>query len=133
MKIDAYSFVSAVNGVLAQRLMRVNCEACAEPYTPSAELLSDSRIGDDLSAYRFTHGAGCAECRGSGYRGRKAIGELLVLNDELRELIVNRAGTRLFKDKAREHGTRFLRDAALDMVRQGETTLEEANRVTFVA
>jgi general secretion pathway protein E len=133
MKIDAYSFVSAVNGVLAQRLMRLNCTHCAVAYDPAPELLHDSRLPAAAVGWRFMRGTGCAECRGTGYRGRRAIGELLVLNDELRELIVDRAGSRLFKEKAREHGTRFLRDAALDLVQHGESTLEEANRVTFVA
>ena len=76
---------------------------------------------------------GCRECRGSGYKGRKAIAELLILNDELRELIVARAPIRQLKDAARRNGTRFLRDAALDAVQRGDTTLQEIDRVTFVA
>ena len=79
------------------------------------------------------NGKGCGECRGPGYRGRKAIAELLVLNDELRELIVARAPMREMKEAAQRNGTRFLRDAALDAVKAGETTLQEINRVTFVA
>lgn len=132
MKIDPFSFVSAVNGVLAQRLIRVNCSSCREPHSPPAELLANSRLpqGDGWS---FARGRGCPDCRGTGFKGRKAIGELLELDDSLRELIVSRATSKAFKDAAREHGTRFLRDAALDLVRSGETTLEEANRVTFVA
>jgi len=134
MKLDPYSFVSALNGVLAQRLLRVNCRSCAVEYRPDAELIAASRIeGGDLPRFRFGRGAGCGECRGTGYKGRKAIGELLVLNDELRELVVTRAPARAFKQQALAAGTRFLRDAALDLVRNGETTLEEANRVTFVA
>jgi len=107
MGVDTYNLVSALNGVLAQRLVRVLCKAC--------------------------HGKGCAECRGTGFKGRKAIGELLVLNDELRELIVARAPVRKLKETARAAGTIPLRDAALAMVEAGETTLEEINRVTFVA
>lgn len=133
MKLDPYSFVSALNGVLAQRLIRINCSHCASPYTPDAGLLEDSRIAaDTLSTFRFMRGTGCGTCRGSGYLGRKAIGELLVFNDDLRELVVSRAPARVFKEKALATGTRFLRDIALDLVRNGETTLEEANRVTFV-
>jgi general secretion pathway protein E len=78
-------------------------------------------------------GKGCAECRGTGYKGRRAIGELLVLNDELRELIVARAPARKLKEAARAAGTVPLRDAAMELVSAGETTLEEINRVTFVA
>jgi general secretion pathway protein E len=107
MGVDAYNLVSALNGVLAQRLVRVLCKSC--------------------------HGKGCGECRGTGFRGRRAIGELLVLNDELRELIVARAPARKLKEAARAAGTVPLRDAATALVQAGETTLEEINRVTFVA
>lgn len=78
-------------------------------------------------------GRGCRECRGAGYRGRKAIAELMILNDEIRELITRRAPARELKDAAARAGTRFLREAALDAVRSGETTLQEINRVTFVS
>jgi general secretion pathway protein E len=107
MGVDSYNLVSALNGVLAQRLVRVFCTAC--------------------------QGKGCGNCRGTGFRGRKAIGELLVLNDELRELIVSRAPARKLKEAARAAGTVPLRDAAMQLVQSGETTLEEINRVTFVA
>ena len=100
----------------------------------SAELLAESGLaGTDVSSWKFRTGRGCRECRGLGYRGRKAIAELLVLNDELRELIASRAPARSIKDLAKRSGTRFLRQAALDSVKAGETTLEEINRVTFVA
>jgi general secretion pathway protein E len=107
MGVDTYNLVSALNGVLAQRLVRILCKACRS--------------------------RGCPECRNTGFRGRKAIGELLVLNDELRELVVARAPARQLKDAARAAGTVPLRDAALALVEAGETTLEEINRVTFVA
>jgi len=107
MGVDAYNLVSALNGVLAKRLVRVLCTAC--------------------------RGKGCGSCRGTGFKGRRAIGELLVLNDELRELIVARAPARKLKEAARTAGTVALRDAALELVNAGETTLEEINRVTFVA
>jgi general secretion pathway protein E len=107
MGVDTYNLVSALNGVLAQRLVRVLCKTC--------------------------NGKGCNECRGTGFKGRKAIGELLVLNDELRELIVARAPARKLKEAARAAGTVALRDAAMALVQAGETTLEEINRVTFVA
>ena len=106
MNVDLYGFVSALNAILAQRLVRLVCAPCA--------------------------GAGCRECRGAGYKGRKAIAELLVLNDEIRELITARAPVRQLKEAAARNGTRFLRDAALDAVRKGETTQQEVDRVTFV-
>ena len=134
MNVDLHSFVSALNAIVAQRLVRLNCVHCAEPYSPDPELLQESGIDHaQASSYKFMKGKGCRECRGLGYRGRKAIAELLVLNDELRELIASRAPARQIKDMARNNGTRFLRAAALDAVKAGETTLEEINRVTFVA
>jgi len=134
MEVDPYSFVSALNGVLAQRLIRLVCPHCAEPHHPDAEALADSGI-DPRSAgeMRFVHGTGCGQCRGSGYRGRKAIAEILNLNDDIRELIASRQPVKIIKEAARANGTRLLREAALDAVRRGETTLEEINRVTFVA
>jgi general secretion pathway protein E len=85
-----------------------------------------------MQDFRFRHGSGCGICRGTGYRGRKGIAEILTLNDELRELIVERASLRLIKEAARRSGTRFLRDSALNLVASGHTTLEEVNRVTLV-
>ena len=107
MGVDSYNLVSALNGVLAQRLVRVFCKECRSK--------------------------GCGACRGTGFRGRRAIGELVVLNDELRELIVSRAPARRLKDAARASGSVALREAAMQLVQAGETTLEEINRVTFVA
>ena len=78
-------------------------------------------------------GQGCGQCRGTGYKGRKAIAEILNLNDEIRELIVAREPIRRIKEAALRNGTRYLREAALDLVKSGETTLREVNRVTFVA
>ena len=134
MGVDPYSFVSALNGVLAQRLVRLACPHCAEPVVPDAELLASSGI-DPATAheYRFMAGRGCGQCRGTGYKGRKAIAEMLHLNDEIRELIVAKEPIRRIKEAARRNGTRYLRESALDLVKQGETTLQEINRVTFVA
>jgi general secretion pathway protein E len=134
MGVDTYSFVSALSGVLAQRLIRVVCEQCAERYVPSRQLLEESQLSMAASAdFNFTIGRGCQHCRGSGYRGRKAIGELLVLNDELREAIINRAPVRQLKELSQKGGVRLIRSVALELVRGGETTLEEVNRVTVMA
>ncbi len=133
MNVDLYGFVSALNAILAQRLVRLVCTHCAEVQIPNKETLQESGLGAiDVSSWKFLNGKGCRECRGAGYRGRKAVAELLVLNDEIRELITGRAPIRHLKEAAARHGTRFLRDAALDAVRRGLTTLEEINRVTFV-
>jgi len=134
MGVDPYSFVSALNGILAQRLVRVNCSHCAEPVTPSPQLLAESGLTPEAVAdYDFRAGKGCGHCRGSGFKGRRAIPEMMVLNDEIRELISTRAPIRQVKEAAARAGVRTLRDSALDLVRQGVTTLEEVNRVTFVA
>ena len=134
MGVDPYSFVSAVNGILAQRLVRLTCPHCSEEVMPSDDELDISGITKaELQGYRFMKGSGCGQCRGSGYKGRKAISELLLLNDEIREVIVAREPIRRLKEAACQGGTHFLREAALELVCRGETTLEEINRVTFVA
>lgn len=134
MGVDLYSFVSAMNGILAQRLVRVNCPQCAVPDQPDLVLLKSSELTlEDVVDYNFQVGRGCGHCRGTGYKGRKAIAELMTLNDEIREMIIGRAPARLIREAASRNGTRFLREAALDLVRNGETTLREINRVTFVA
>jgi general secretion pathway protein E len=134
MDIDPYSFVSALNGIMAQRLVRLVCPHCAEPFVPADDLLAASGLERSAtSGYRFVRGAGCGHCRGSGYRGRKAIAEFLVMSDELRELIVSRQSIRALKAAAAREGTRTLRANALDAVQAGETTLQEINRVTFVS
>ena len=134
MGVDAYSFVSALNGILAQRLVRLNCPHCAVAATPDPQLLEDSGLSaEQVAGFNFCAGRGCGQCRGTGYRGRKSIAEVLILNDELRELIIGRQPIRVIKETAMRQNTRFLRQAALDLVRNGETTLQEINRVTFVA
>lgn len=132
MGLDTYSFVSSLNGVLAQRLMRLVCSECAVPYEPTAEELKAMGMDSTLvHGMNLRRGRGCGHCRGTGYKGRYAIGELLRMNDELRELIVARAPIRTIKEAARANGTRFLRDAAMDLAASGHTTLEEVDRVTF--
>jgi general secretion pathway protein E len=134
MNVDLYGFVSALNAILAQRLVRLVCPHCAEDDRPGDALLKESGLTpEQASSFRFRIGRGCRECRGSGYKGRKAIAELMILNDEIRELITGRAPVRQLKEAAQASGTRFLRDAAFDAARRGETTLQEINRVTFVS
>jgi general secretion pathway protein E len=133
MGVDAYSFVTALNGVVAQRLVRMNCPRCAEDVEPGDELLRASGIQrSEVPEAGQRQGRGCAHCRGTGYRGRRALTELLVLDDELRELVVQQAPIARLKAAARDRGMVSMRRAALDAVRQGQTTLQEINRVTFV-
>src|SRR6266480_2542733 len=134
MGVDSHGFVSALSAVLAQRLVRIVCEQCSEAYMPSRELLEESHVPIATSAsYKFRKGRGCGHCRGTGYHGRKAVGELMVLNDEIREAIVSRVPVRQLKELAHQAGVRLIRTAALDLVRRGQTTVEEVNRVTIMA
>jgi general secretion pathway protein E len=134
MQVDPYSFASALNGVVAQRLVRVNCLHCAAAHEPSADEREASGLPPGaLAGWTFRTGSGCGQCRGTGYKGRRAIAEIMVLNDGLREMIVARAPIRQLKEAARANGTRFLREAAVDLVQTGVTDLKEINRVTFVA
>ena len=133
MNIEPYNFVSSLNCVLAQRLVRTLCEHCKAPVKADAKLLEDS--GLPVNKYRdftFYEAKGCRECNGTGFRGRTAIVELLDLTDEIREMIVERHSSAILKKAAREAGTIFLRDAALEKVFEGKSTLQEINRVTFV-
>ena len=131
MQVDAYSFVSAINGILAQRLVRINCTHCSVNDLPDAALIAKSGLTLEQAArYQFKKGQGCGQCHGTGYKGRKAIAELLCFNDEIRELIVTQEPVRKVKEAARANGTRTMREAALDLVQRGETTLQEINRVT---
>jgi len=134
MEVDPYSFAAALNGIVAQRLVRLNCPHCSAPATPTPTLLEESGLAhEDVRGFAFQSGHGCGQCRGTGYKGRTAIAEIMMLTDELREMIVAREPIRALKEVARRGGTRFLRDAAIALVREGKTSLEEVNRVTFVA
>ena len=134
MGVDPYSFVSAMNGIMAQRLLRVSCPHCVDADQPDARLLAESGItADQARAMTFSAGHGCGHCRGTGFKGRRAIGEILYLNDEIREAIIARQPIRVIREAARRNGTRFLREIALEMVGRGETTLKEINRVTLAA
>jgi len=134
MGVDPYSFVSAMNGIMAQRLVRVSCPHCSAEERPDAALLLNSGITpEQAEGMNFRCGRGCGHCRGTGFKGRRAIGEILYLNDELREAIIARQPIRMIREAAARNGTRFLREIAVEMVGRGETTLQEINRVTLVA
>jgi general secretion pathway protein E len=129
MGVDPYSFVSALNVIIAQRLVRTICSSCAEhqAITDEARSLANTPIPSDA---KLMKGKGCGICRGTGYKGRKAVAEILSLDDALREMIASRAPVSSIKAYAQSKGTQLLREAALEMVWSGETTLEEVNRVT---
>lgn len=129
MGVDPYSFVSALNIVIAQRLIRTVCPDCAQTIAVNSELEALAGVTPPPTA-KPVRGKGCGSCRGTGYKGRRAVAEVLCLDDTLRELIASRASIRQIKDYARSEGTHLLRDAALEMVWRSETTIEEVNRVT---
>ncbi|HEY2152423.1 MAG TPA: GspE/PulE family protein [Vicinamibacterales bacterium] len=133
MGVEAYQFVSALNCVLAQRLVRNICVHCKRPVKVSRELLEESGMDPALEhSHVFFEGIGCIECGGTGYKGRTAICELLDLTDNIRELILEKRPTSEIKKAAREDGMRFLRESAVERVMEGVTTLREVNKVTFV-
>jgi type IV pilus assembly protein PilB len=133
MGVEPYNFVSALNCILAQRLVRVICPHCRQRVTYEDDYLRES--GLDLAEWRsfpFYEGRGCMECSGTGFRGRTAIHELLDLSERIREMILERRATSEIKRVAREDGMTFLRESALDRIRLGITTLREVNKVTFI-
>ena len=130
MGLDLYSVVSALNGVMAQRLMRTNCPQCTAPFEPTPDQLAILGTAP-RSEHVFARGAGCAACRDTGYRGRTAMMEFLTLDDSLRDLIVARAPMSRLKQAARERGMVPLRDVAIRAVCRGITTFDELERVTL--
>jgi type IV pilus assembly protein PilB len=133
MGVEPYNFVSALNCILAQRLVRLICESCRTVVQYPSEVLEASGLDpDQWSKVSFYEGQGCIECAGTGFRGRSAIHELLDLSDRIREMILLKKPTSEIRRAARDEGMRFLRESALDKVRLGMTTLKEINKVTFI-
>ena len=131
--VEAYNFVSALNCILAQRLVRVICEHCKKQVEyPESYLVESGLQPGEWQDLPFYEGAGCFECGGTGFRGRTAIHELLDLSDRVREMILLKRSTAELKRIAREEGMRFLREGAIEKVRRGVTTLKEINKVTFI-
>jgi type IV pilus assembly protein PilB len=133
MGVEPYNFVSALNCILAQRLVRLICNSCRTVVHYPSEVLEASGLDpEQWSKVSFYEGQGCIECAGTGFRGRTAIHELLDLSDRIREMILAKKPTSEIRRAAREEGMRFLRESALDKVRLGMTTLKEINKVTFI-
>jgi len=133
MGVEPYNFVSALNCILAQRLVRLICDSCRAAVHYPPEVLEASGLDpQQWSQVPFYEGQGCIECAGTGFRGRTAIHELLDLSDRIREMILLKKPTSEIRRAAREEGMRFLRESALDKVRAGLTTLKEINKVTFI-
>jgi type IV pilus assembly protein PilB len=133
MGVEPYNFVSALNCILAQRLVRLICESCRTVVHYPPDVLEASGLDpQQWSQVALYEGQGCIECSGTGFRGRTAIHELLDLSDRIREMILAKKPTSEIRRAAREEGMRFLRESALDKVRLGLTTLKEINKVTFI-
>jgi type IV pilus assembly protein PilB len=133
MGVEPYNFVSSLNCILAQRLVRVICDRCARSVRyPDSFLVESGLNPDEWRDAPFREGAGCFECGGTGFRGRSAIHELLDLNDRIREMILNRRPSSEIRRAAREEGMTFLRESAVEKMRAGVTTLREINKVTFI-
>jgi type IV pilus assembly protein PilB len=133
MGVEAYNFVSALNCILAQRLVRLICDSCRKEVRYSDDELEASGLNpQEWRGVIFYEGEGCIECSGTGFRGRTAIHELLDLSDRIREMILAKKPSSEIRRAAREEGMRFLRESALDKVRSGLSTLKEINKVTFI-
>ena len=133
MGVEAYNFVSALNCILAQRLVRLICDFCKKEVRYSPEELEASGLDPkEWSDFPFYEGEGCIECSGTGFRGRTAIHELLELTDNVREMILAKKPSSEIRRTAKEEGMHFLRESAIDRVRRGLTTLKEINKVTFI-
>src|SRR6202522_2366201 len=133
MGVEPYNFVSALNCILAQRLVRVICPHCKREVSyPDDHLVESGLHPEEWAEIKFYEGTGCFECGGTGFRGRSAITELLDLSDHIREMIINRRPTSEIKRVAKEEGMSFLRDSGLAKVRGGSPTLRKINKVTFL-
>jgi type IV pilus assembly protein PilB len=133
MGVEVYNFVSALNCILAQRLVRLTCDFCARPVKHDEELLVLSGLDPaEWRDFEFREGAGCIECGGTGFRGRTAIHELLDLTDPIREIILEKKPASEVRRLAKAEGMSFLRESAIDRVKRGLTSLREINKVTFI-
>ncbi len=133
MGIEPYNFVSALNCVLAQRLVRKICNSCRHEVQISEAELRESAITPELyKGVTFYEGKGCIDCNGTGFRGRTAIAELLELSDAVRTMLIDKRPSSEIKKVARKEGMKFLREAAVEKFLKGETTIKEINKVTFI-
>jgi type IV pilus assembly protein PilB len=130
--IDDFLISATVEAIVAQRLVRTICTQCKVPYDPSAEVLMELGLrAEDLQGKRFAYGRGCAVCHGSGYKGRRAIFEILVLSEAMRQLIMEGASSDALREQARREGMRTLRESGLLSIFDGVTTVEEVLRETM--
>ena len=133
MGIPTFLITATVEAILAQRLVRRVCSKCCEKYNPSQEILDDLDLGaGDLKGKQFFRGSGCENCNNTGYKGRLGLFELMIMNNDLRELIMTNASTDDLRDTAQKHGMITLREAGMIAAYEGITTPEEVIRETII-
>ena len=132
MEIDLFGFLNSLNGIIAQRLIRLNCPKCSVAIPFDEMATHEAGVIRDKSRFHLYKGSGCDYCQGTGYKGRKAIAEILLMTDELRELLLNGTPMSQIRKKLQQENMIFLRQQALAIVAQGQTTFQEINRVTFI-
>ena len=131
MGVESFLMSSAILGVLAQRLVRVICKSCKTPVKLESRAMDELGVKEGLGSFTVYEGKGCDECSNTGYRGRVGIFELLIINDDIRRLILQKTSANIIKEKAREQGMKTLREDGWDKVKQGITTISEVLRVTL--
>jgi type II secretory ATPase GspE/PulE/Tfp pilus assembly ATPase PilB-like protein len=133
MGMENYLISSSLIGIMAQRLVRVICPECKEPYTPEVGVMEELGIShDEVKKLDIFKGRGCKNCANTGFRGRKGIYELLMMNDDIRELILDKTPSNVIKEKGRSQGMKTLREAGWQKVKAGISTVSEVVRVTQV-
>jgi type IV pilus assembly protein PilB len=131
--LEPYLLTATLEGIVSQRLIRKICENCKEPYEPNEVQLRELGLTeDDIKGKKFYYGRGCGRCNNTGYKGRTGIFEIMILNDEIRELIMNRASTNLLRTAAQKAGMKLLRDSGLAVIYDGITTIDEVVKETVM-
>lgn len=130
--VEAFLLTATVEAIVAQRLVRTICPKCKEPFAPTEEQLMELGLRpDDVKGRKFARGRGCDHCNGSGYKGRMALYEIMVIDDEIREMMMKHASTNLLRNEARKRGMRSLRESGLMGIYEGQTTIDEVVRETL--
>ncbi len=133
MGLPTFLITATVEAVLAQRLVRKICNNCRTEFTPSPEVAMElGMTPEEASLKKFFYGKGCEKCNNTGYKGRMGIYELLVMNEELREMIVSEASLDAFREACRKFGMRTLRESGLMAIHAGQTSIEEVVRETML-
>jgi type IV pilus assembly protein PilB len=131
--LEPFLITATMEGIVGQRLVRTICPRCKEEFAPTEDMLMELNLTSEAVGNRkFYHGAGCDYCRGTGYSGRTALFESMLLDDEIRELIMKRRSTNVLREAARKRGMRTLRESGLLAIYDGQTTIEEVVAQTIM-